>query len=416
MLAMNSLLQDRRPDLVLSGINHGANMGDDVTYSGTVAAAMEGTLLGVRSVALSQRIEEDQPLSFAVPERLAPDLLRRLVAAPWPDNVLLNLNFPSVDPDAAIVERVVRHGRRKLGDDLRERFDPRGRAYFWIGPQRNGEDTGLRYRHRRRRVRRHRHYADLPRPDPLSFNGRVRQCRAVSVASHRRHAEFRHRALTTDARKLRLLMGLRRSGIADTAVLRAIERVPRERFVPDSFQDRAWDDTALPIGQGQTISQPLVVATMDRRPRARRPAQGAGGGDGVRLPDRRAGAARAPGLHDRGRSGICKTRLRVFSMRCASTTSRCDMATAASDGPEQAPFDRIIVTAAADGEPPEPLVNQLAEGGIMICPVRRAADNQLLIKLRRENGKISAEDLMPVRFVPLVTRNRAERYGRGVEL
>jgi 5'-nucleotidase len=139
MLAMNSLLQDRRPDLVLSGINHGANMGDDVTYSGTVAAAMEGTLLGVRSVALSQRIEEDQPLSFAVPERLAPDLLRRLVAAPWPDNVLLNLNFPSVDPDAAIVERVVRHGRRKLGDDLRERFDPRGRAYFWIGPQRNGE-------------------------------------------------------------------------------------------------------------------------------------------------------------------------------------------------------------------------------------------------------------------------------------
>jgi 5'-nucleotidase len=139
MLAMNTLLGDRRPDLVLSGINHGANLGDDVTYSGTVAAAMEGALLGVRSIALSQRIEEGSPLSFEVPERLAPDLIRRLAAAPWADNILLNINFPSVAPDAVTAEKVVRHGRRKLGDDLRERFDPRGRAYFWIGPQRNGE-------------------------------------------------------------------------------------------------------------------------------------------------------------------------------------------------------------------------------------------------------------------------------------
>jgi 5'-nucleotidase len=139
MLAMNSLLGDRRPDLVLSGINHGANMGDDVTYSGTVAAAMEATLLGVRAIALSQRFDEDTPLSFAVPERLAPDLIRRLATAPWAENVLLNVNFPAMPPDAVTREQVVRHGRRKLGDDLRERFDPRGRAYFWIGPQRNGE-------------------------------------------------------------------------------------------------------------------------------------------------------------------------------------------------------------------------------------------------------------------------------------
>jgi 5'-nucleotidase len=139
MLAMNNLLGDRRPDLVLSGINHGANLGDDVTYSGTVAAAMEAALLGVRAIGLSQRIEEGAPLSFAVPEQLAPDLIRRLAAAPWAENVLLNINFPSVAPEAVTGERVVRHGRRKLGDDLRERFDPRGRAYFWIGPQRNGE-------------------------------------------------------------------------------------------------------------------------------------------------------------------------------------------------------------------------------------------------------------------------------------
>lgn len=139
MLAMNSLVGDRRPDLVLSGINHGANMGDDVTYSGTVAAAMEAALLGVRAIAVSQMVLEGKLLSFACPDQLGPNVIRKLVAAPWPDNVLLNLNFPAVAPDAVTAVKVVRHGRRKLGDDLHERFDPRGRSYFWIGPQRSSE-------------------------------------------------------------------------------------------------------------------------------------------------------------------------------------------------------------------------------------------------------------------------------------
>ena len=137
MLAMSHWLKDRRPDLVLSGINHGANIGDDVTYSGTVAVAMEATLLGVRAIAFSQRIEEGQALSFAGPEARAAELISKLAGAAWPDNVMLNVNFPSVAPDAITGTRLVRHGRRKLGDDLRERFDPRGRSYFWIGPQRS---------------------------------------------------------------------------------------------------------------------------------------------------------------------------------------------------------------------------------------------------------------------------------------
>lgn len=140
MLAMNHLMKEHRPDLVLSGINHGANVGDDVTYSGTVAAAMEATLLGVRAIAVSQRVEEGQPISFAVPEARGADLIRRLAGAVWPDNVMLNINFPSVALEAVTGVRLVRHGRRKLGDDLRERFDPRGRSYFWIGPQRSGEE------------------------------------------------------------------------------------------------------------------------------------------------------------------------------------------------------------------------------------------------------------------------------------
>lgn len=137
MLAMSHLLKDHRPDLVLSGINHGANMGDDVTYSGTVAVAMEATLLGVRAIALSQRVEEGEALSFSALEQFAPELIRRLCGAPWDDNVMLNINFPSVPPEVVTGVRVVSHGKRKLGDDLHERFDPRGRAYFWIGPQRS---------------------------------------------------------------------------------------------------------------------------------------------------------------------------------------------------------------------------------------------------------------------------------------
>ncbi len=141
MLAMNHLMKDRRPELVLSGINHGANIGDDVTYSGTVAAAMEATLLGVRAIAISQRVEEGEPISFAVPEARGAELIRRLAGAAWADNVMLNINFPSVAPAEVNAVRLVRHGRRKLGDDLRERHDPRGRPYFWIGPQRSGEEV-----------------------------------------------------------------------------------------------------------------------------------------------------------------------------------------------------------------------------------------------------------------------------------
>src|SRR6185503_19109086 len=112
-------------------------VGDDVTYSGTVAVAMEATLLGVRAIALSQYVEEGSPLSFAVPEQRAADLIQRLAGAHWADNVMLNINFPGVAPEAVKPARVVGHGRRKLGDELRERTDPRGRSYFWIRPQRS---------------------------------------------------------------------------------------------------------------------------------------------------------------------------------------------------------------------------------------------------------------------------------------
>ena len=134
LLAINRVLRDRRPDLVLSGVNFGRNICDDVTYSGTIAVAMEATLLGVPAIALSQAVGADGLTDFAVAERYGADLVRQLVRTSWPETVLINVNFPACGPDAVTGVRVVPHGKRKIADDVCERVDPRGRTYYWIGP------------------------------------------------------------------------------------------------------------------------------------------------------------------------------------------------------------------------------------------------------------------------------------------
>lgn len=205
------------------------------------------------------------------------------------------------------------------------------------------------------------------------------------------------------ARKLRLLTSLRRSGVTDEAVLSAIERIPRDRFIPQIFQDRAWDDTPLPIGHGQTISQPLVVAMMTESLQLddRRKVLEIGTGSGYQtailaLLSRRVYTIETiKALQDGAARLLEELRLHNVTMRHGDGSR---------GWPEQAPFDRIIVTAASGGAPPERLLEQLAEGGIMICPVRRSPDNQMMLRIRRENGQILTEDLWPVRFVPLVTR------------
>jgi 5'-nucleotidase len=122
------LLKDKRPGLLFSGINLGLNLGDDVTYSGTVSAAFEGTLIGVPSVAISQEIETgftfDAAASFA--ERLA----RRFLEQPLPPGTLVNVNVPAGTP---VGVKVVRLGKRRYGEAVIEKTDPRGRPYYWIG-------------------------------------------------------------------------------------------------------------------------------------------------------------------------------------------------------------------------------------------------------------------------------------------
>jgi 5'-nucleotidase len=136
LMAVGHVMREHRPDLVLSGINRGGNLGEDVTYSGTVSAAMEGTLLNVPSIALSLNVGGGQRGQWATAERFVPDLVRKLTATGWSTGVLINVNIPNIPADDVQGVDVVALGRRKLGDQLEKRLDPRGYPYYWIGPMR----------------------------------------------------------------------------------------------------------------------------------------------------------------------------------------------------------------------------------------------------------------------------------------
>ena len=141
LLAVNQIMRAAKPSLVLSGVNRGGNMGEDVTYSGTIAAAMEATLLGVPAIALSLETLQGKPARWDTVEAHAPRVIRELAAAGWPADVFINVNFPNRPPDQVGPIQIARQGRRKIGDELGERLDLRGEHYYWIGPMRTEEPT-----------------------------------------------------------------------------------------------------------------------------------------------------------------------------------------------------------------------------------------------------------------------------------
>ena len=147
MLGLQNLVKGKPVDLVLSGINHGSNLADDITYSGTVAAAMEATLCRVKAIAFSSLAEHRKAPHWATAEHFAPDLIRKLLKAGWPAEVLINVNFPDLLVDEVKGIKVTSQGARKIGDAIDERIDPRGEAYYWIGDTKNeakpGEGTDL---------------------------------------------------------------------------------------------------------------------------------------------------------------------------------------------------------------------------------------------------------------------------------
>jgi protein-L-isoaspartate(D-aspartate) O-methyltransferase len=207
--------------------------------------------------------------------------------------------------------------------------------------------------------------------------------------------------VTEAASKLaRLVMELRGGGVDDLRVLAAIERTPRELFVPATFRDQAYENVALPIGHGQTISQPLVVGVMTQALEVgeRHKVLEIGTGSGYQAAIL-ARLCRRVFTLERYRPLLREAEQRFAALRLSNITSRFGDGT--KGWPEQPPFDRIIVTAAAPSLPGH-LLDNLAEGGILVAPVGEERRDQRLVRLRRQDGQVTTEELGPVRFVPLV--------------
>ena len=201
-------------------------------------------------------------------------------------------------------------------------------------------------------------------------------------------------------RKMRFLFALRQRGVTDPRVLEAMERIDRGEFVRGHFEDRAYDDTPLPIQCGQTISQPSVVGLMTQalNPGPRDTVLEVGTGSGYQAAVL-SGLCRRVYTVERHRRLVTDAEALFQRLRLSNITVRL---TDGSYGlPEQAPFDRIIVTAAAE-DPPGPLLAQLKIGGIMVVPVGQSDTVQHLIKVTRLETGYDYEELRPVRFVPLV--------------
>jgi protein-L-isoaspartate(D-aspartate) O-methyltransferase len=206
--------------------------------------------------------------------------------------------------------------------------------------------------------------------------------------------------------RMQFLLAMRKRGISDPAVLRAMDQVPREHFVDAAFVDDAYADQALPIACGQTISQPYVVAYMtehlDLHPDHRVLEIGTGSGYQAAVLSR---LAREVVSVERYRTLAETARTRLAALGYDNVEVRV------ADGlvgvPERAPYDRIIITAATE-RIPETLITQLAADGKMMLPLGPHAGPQHLVKLTKREAGIEQEELIGVRFVPLLAGRARE--------
>ncbi len=205
---------------------------------------------------------------------------------------------------------------------------------------------------------------------------------------------------TPEERLARLVLALRSQGVSDPAVLNAIESTPRDLFTPDLFKERAWEDSALPIACGQTISQPFIVGLMTQalkvEPRARVLEIGTGSGYQTTILSK---LARLVYTVERYRTLLSEAEQRFKRLGLTNVVTR--FGDGGEGWPEQAPFDRIMVTAAAPEEP-KTLLAQLKPNGILVAPIGRGPVQTLRRYTGDGQGGFSVETLTDVRFVPLL--------------
>jgi protein-L-isoaspartate(D-aspartate) O-methyltransferase len=205
---------------------------------------------------------------------------------------------------------------------------------------------------------------------------------------------------TPETRHARLILALRSQGVMDPKVLSAIEKTPRELFTPDLFKERAWEDSALPIACGQTISQPFIVGTMTQaltiEPRCRVLEIGTGSGYQTAILAR---LARLVYTVERYRTLLREAEERFKSLQLTNVITR--FGDGGEGWPEQAPFDRILVTAAAPDEPKK-LLAQLKPNGVLVAPIGKGPVQSLRRYAGDGKGGFKVETLGDVRFVPLL--------------
>ena len=392
-LAVHWLLRDQPVDLVVSGINYGLNLGDDVTYSGTVSAALEAHLLGLPAIAFSQQIGEET--SFARAAKVAATLVRGLLehghpaAAPCSTSTCRRRRPKGV--------RFTRLARRVYEQVVVERGDPRGRRYFWIGGEPRWEEgpdcdhaavtAGM--------------VSITPLRLDLTDYGALEEQSGVIAASSRAPGVGRLRDGYAYQRE-RMVRELERRGIADPRVLEALRSVPRHLFVRDQFLAKAYGNYTLPIGAAQTLSQPYIVARMTEllaiQPAHRVLEIGTGSGYQTAVLASLArwvySMERIPEL---ARAAIQRMRdLKLDNVKIQAFDGTVGWAKAA-------PFDRILVAAGAPAAP-APLLEQLAVDGLLLLP-EGDRERQRLVRYHRRARKVEREEGEDVGFVPLIGRH-----------
>lgn len=208
------------------------------------------------------------------------------------------------------------------------------------------------------------------------------------------------KASNSDVRVPSLILALRSQGVSDAKVLNAIEATPREIFTPDLFKERAWEDSALPIACGQTISQPFIVGLMTQalriESRSRVLEIGTGSGYQTAILSR---LSRLVYTVERYRTLMREAEARFAILGLTNVITR--FGDGGEGWPEQAPFDRIMVTAAAPDEP-KALLTQLKPNGVLVAPIGKGPVQILRCYTGDGEGGFKVEDMIEVRFVPLL--------------
>lgn len=141
MLGIKEIMESNPPDIVLSGINSGVNLGEDVMYSGTVAAALEAIMLGIPAIALSLAVDSEKPVKWSTAEFHAVSIINTLCEKGWTPGTLINVNIPNLAPNKVKGIKITQQGQRQPGDQIFKNTDPRGKEYYWIGPWETSKST-----------------------------------------------------------------------------------------------------------------------------------------------------------------------------------------------------------------------------------------------------------------------------------